>query len=40
MLVDNNPQAMEVMARRFAGVPGIEWLGYDPGTVALSAEPQ
>ena len=24
-LVDANPQAMEVMAKRFAGVPGITW---------------
>jgi len=28
-LVDNNPQAMEVMSRRFAGVPGIEWIGWN-----------
>jgi site-specific DNA-methyltransferase (adenine-specific) len=26
ILIDNNPQAMEVMAGRFAGVEGIEWL--------------
>ncbi len=25
VLIDNNPQALAVMARRFAGVPGIEW---------------
>ena len=30
VLVDNNIQAMEVMARRFAGVEGIDWIGYDP----------
>ncbi|NPV75568.1 MAG: site-specific DNA-methyltransferase [Anaerolineae bacterium] len=30
ILVDNNPQALQVMARRFAGTPGIEWIGYDP----------
>lgn len=30
ILVDSNPQAMQVMAKRFAGVPGIEWIGYDP----------
>lgn len=30
ILIDNNPQAMQVMARRFAGVPGIEWIGYPP----------
>jgi site-specific DNA-methyltransferase (adenine-specific) len=29
-LVDNNPAALEVMARRFAGECGIEWVGYDP----------
>jgi site-specific DNA-methyltransferase (adenine-specific) len=30
VLVDNNPQALDVMARRFAGVSGIEWVGFDP----------
>ena len=30
LLVDNNPEALEVMARRFDGVEGIEWVGYDP----------
>lgn len=30
ILVDNNPQALEVMAKRFAGVPDIEWIGFDP----------
>lgn len=30
ILVDNNPQAMEVMARRFDGLPDIEWVGFDP----------
>ncbi|MGQ9591059.1 MAG: DNA-methyltransferase [Planctomycetota bacterium] len=30
ILVDNNPQALEVMARRFEGVRGIEWVGFDP----------
>ncbi len=29
VLVDNNPEALEVMARRFDGVPGIEWVGFD-----------
>jgi site-specific DNA-methyltransferase (adenine-specific) len=24
-LVDSNPQALQVMAQRFSGVPGIEW---------------
>jgi site-specific DNA-methyltransferase (adenine-specific) len=27
ILVDDNPQAIEVMQRRFAGVPDIEWRG-------------
>ncbi|MBI5836135.1 MAG: site-specific DNA-methyltransferase [Candidatus Eisenbacteria bacterium] len=31
LLVDNNPEALAVMARRFRGVPDIEWVGYDPG---------
>jgi len=30
ILVDNNPEALEVMARRFDGVEGIEWVGFDP----------
>ncbi|MCC6148232.1 MAG: site-specific DNA-methyltransferase [Anaerolineaceae bacterium] len=30
LLVDNNPQALQVMARRFAGRDDIEWIGYDP----------
>lgn len=30
MLIDNNPVALEVMARRFAAVDGIEWVGFDP----------
>jgi site-specific DNA-methyltransferase (adenine-specific) len=34
VLVDNNPQALDVMARRFSGVPGIVWDGFDP--VALT----
>lgn len=29
-LVDNNPAALEVVARRFAGTPDIEWIGFDP----------
>jgi len=27
-LVDNNPQAMEVMEKRFDGVEGVEWHGW------------
>jgi len=30
ILVDNNLQALQVMARRFNGYPGIEWVGFDP----------
>ncbi|MBC7084653.1 MAG: site-specific DNA-methyltransferase, partial [Firmicutes bacterium] len=30
ILVDNNLEAMLVMARRFDGVEGIEWIGFDP----------
>lgn len=30
ILIDNNPEAMEVMARRFAGQPDIEWVNFTP----------
>ncbi len=30
ILVDANPQALEVMCKRFEGVAGIEWIGYPP----------
>lgn len=30
ILVDNNPEALAVMARRFDGVEGITWSGFDP----------
>jgi site-specific DNA-methyltransferase (adenine-specific) len=30
LLIDNNIQALEVMARRFKDVPDIEWVNYDP----------
>ena len=30
ILIDNNEQALEVMARRFDDVPSIEWHGFDP----------
>jgi len=33
ILVDNNPAALDVMARRFRGVDDIEWIGYDPANV-------
>ncbi len=30
ILIDNNPTALEVMAKRFAGYPAIEWVNFDP----------
>jgi site-specific DNA-methyltransferase (adenine-specific) len=30
ILVDDNPEALAVMAGRFDGVDGIEWVGFDP----------
>jgi site-specific DNA-methyltransferase (adenine-specific) len=30
ILVDSNPEALAVMAQRFDGVEGIEWVGFDP----------
>lgn len=30
ILVDENPEALEVMAQRFLGVPDIEWVNFDP----------
>lgn len=32
ILIDDNHQALEVMARRFAGVPDITWEGFEPAT--------
>jgi len=34
LLVDANPEALDVMARRFHGVRGVRWVGYDPRTAA------
>lgn len=31
-LVDSNPEALAVMARRFADVSDIEWFGFDPAS--------
>jgi site-specific DNA-methyltransferase (adenine-specific) len=31
ILIDNNPAALEVMARRLPGTPRIEWINFDPG---------
>ena len=30
ILVDNNPEALEVIAKRFSAVEGFEWVGYAP----------
>ena len=30
VLADESPEALRVMARRFAGVPDIAWIGFDP----------
>jgi site-specific DNA-methyltransferase (adenine-specific) len=30
ILIDNNPQAMQVMAKRFASLNDLEWVGWDP----------
>ena len=30
ILVDKNTEALEVMAKRFDGVPNIEWVDFDP----------
>lgn len=37
ILVDDNPEALAVMALRFAGVDGIEWRGVDPSTLQGAA---
>ena len=34
ILIDDNPDALEVMARRFAGVRGIRWVGLEPRAAA------
>ena len=36
ILVDHSAQALEVMARRFDGLEGIVWHGFDPAVVAGS----
>jgi len=38
VLVDENPEALRVMARRFAGVPRIAWHGFDPASADLAPE--
>jgi site-specific DNA-methyltransferase (adenine-specific) len=39
ILVDNNPQALEVMAQRFASIMGVEWMGFDPGPYQKGTSP-
>ena len=34
ILMDNNPEALEVMARRFTGAKDLEWVGWPPGGAA------
>jgi site-specific DNA-methyltransferase (adenine-specific) len=29
ILIDNNPEALEVMAKRFAGINDIDWIGFE-----------
>jgi len=36
ILVDDNPEALAVMARRFTGVEGICWVGFEPASVTSS----
>ncbi len=35
-LIDRNPDALGVMARRFAGIAGIGWRGFDPASPLAS----
>lgn len=32
VLIDNNPEALAVMARRFEGVERLDWVGFDPSS--------
>jgi site-specific DNA-methyltransferase (adenine-specific) len=34
--VDNNPEALKVMARRFSRFPEIEWVNFDPTPYQIS----
>ena len=38
ILVDNNPAAMQVMARRFYASPSIEWVNFDPRPFQQASE--
>jgi len=33
ILVDNNPDALEVMGRRFSSYPNIKFYGYEPHVI-------
>jgi site-specific DNA-methyltransferase (adenine-specific) len=35
ILIDNNPEALQVMSQRFSGVEGIEWHGWNPNEAQL-----
>jgi site-specific DNA-methyltransferase (adenine-specific) len=37
LLVDESPEALRVMARRFQDVPGVAWLGFEPNAAHPSA---
>jgi site-specific DNA-methyltransferase (adenine-specific) len=32
ILIDDNESALQVMAKRFKGIPTIEWIGFDPSS--------
>lgn len=38
VLVDNNPEALEVMAKRFDGIAGIEWVAFTPSPAESRAK--
>lgn len=40
LLVDDSPEALAVMARRFEGVDGIRWVGFDPAPHQGRHEPR
>lgn len=39
VLADESPEALRVMARRFAAEPGIAWIGFDPAVDAPTQAP-
>lgn len=38
LLVDSNPQALEVMARRFGNDPTIQWVNFDPAPFIMDQQ--